>query len=207
MTRHTLAEKAPLMACRATRLLRDARGAAAVEFALVAPVLLIGMMGVFDLGYNMYTASVLNGAVQKTARDSTIEAASSRESALDAKVTKMVHTIAPNSTLRFKRTSYASFSRVGKPETYSDVNGNGTCDAGESYEDANGNTTWDADAGSTGFGGARDAVLYEVRVTYPRAFPIGQLIGQSSDFTTTVRTVLRNQPYGNQGAPTVRQCA
>ena len=188
-------------------ILRDAKGAAAVEFALVAPVLLVGMMGVFDLGYNMYTASVLNGAVQKTARDSTIEGATTKETDLDARVTDMVHTIAPNATTTFKRTAYSSFTNVRKPETFNDVNGNGACDAGEPYEDANANDTWDADMGAGGFGGARDAVLYEVTVKYPRAFPIGQLIGQSSQFETTVRTVLRNQPYGAQGAPSTKHCA
>ena len=53
-------------------LARDTRGAAVIEFALCAPVLLIGMMGLFDMGHNMYTASIIQGAVQKAARDSTI---------------------------------------------------------------------------------------------------------------------------------------
>ncbi|MEZ5692265.1 MAG: TadE/TadG family type IV pilus assembly protein [Altererythrobacter sp.] len=187
------------MIALAKSLRRDEKGAAAVEFALVAPVLLIGMMGVFDLGYNMYTASVLHGAIQKTARDSTIEAASSKEAALDARVSTMVRKIAPNATVTFERTSYSSFSKVRQPEDWTDTNTNGTCDGGETYEDANGNGSWDPDIGSSGFGGARDAVLYEVKVSYPRAFPIAGLIGASNQFETKVRTVLRNQPYGLQG--------
>lgn len=172
------------------------RGAAAVEFALIAPVMLIGMFGVFDLGYNMYTAAVLEGAIQEAARNSTIEGAATGE--LDQRMTDVVHNIAPKAELEFDRTAYANFSDIRQPEDFSDINDNGTCDNGEPFEDANGNGTWDQDRGSSGLGGARDAVLYEVTVTYPRPFPIGKLIGQSGDFTMVARTVLRNQPYSLQ---------
>mgnify|MGYP003387925993 CR=1 FL=1 len=180
------------------RLSAECNGAAATEFALVAPVLLIAMMGVLDLGYNMYTASVLHGAIQKAARDSTIEGAGDRAAALDARVTSMVRKIAPRAQTSFTRTSYSSFSDVSQPEDFTDSNGNGTCDDGEPFEDANDNGSWDADRGRTGFGGARDAVMYEVAVTYKRVFPIAQLIGQSDKYTTVVRTVLRNQPFNQQ---------
>jgi len=179
-------------------LASDTRGAAAIEFALCAPVMLIGMMGVFDLGHNMYTASIIQGAVQKAARDSTIEGAQDRGDELDARVTHMVREIAPGAELEFRRTSYASFSDVGQPEDWNDVNGNGACDDGEPFEDANRNGSWDANMGKTGFGGARDAVLYEVDVTYNRVFPVSRILGQSQEFSTTARTVLRNQPYAAQ---------
>jgi Flp pilus assembly protein TadG len=35
-----------------TRILRDNSGATVVEFALVAPVLLLTLVGLFDLSYN-----------------------------------------------------------------------------------------------------------------------------------------------------------
>lgn len=187
-----------MIASLRSRLARDTRGAAAIEFALCAPLLLIGMMGVFDLGHNMYSASIIQGAVQKAARDSTIEGAEGREAELDARVTRMVREIAPGATLVFHRTSYASFDDVGTPEDWNDVNGDGSCNDGEPFEDANRNGSWDANRGKTGFGGARDAVLYEVDVTYTRVFPVSKILGQSPEFSTTARTVLRNQPYGMQ---------
>src|SRR5690606_28671312 len=39
----------------------DDTGATIVEFALIAPVALMLLLGMFDLGYNLYTASVLQG--------------------------------------------------------------------------------------------------------------------------------------------------
>lgn len=186
----------------------DTRGTAAIEFALCAPVLLIGMMGVFDLGHNMYTASIIHGAVQKAARDSTIEGAQDNEAELDQRVTGMVRQIAPGATLDFDRIAYSTFSDVGQPEDWNDVDGDGSCDGGEPFEDANGNGSWDADMGRTGFGGARDAVLYKVTVTYVRPFPVSKLIGQPETFTTVARTVLRNQPFAAQNVSrTAGNCA
>ncbi|MGZ5879487.1 MAG: TadE/TadG family type IV pilus assembly protein [Croceibacterium sp.] len=180
-------------------LARDDRGATIIEFALVAPVLLMLLMGLFDMGYNLYTAAVLQGAIQKAARDSTIEGAT--PAALDARVIGTVHQIAPNAELVFDRKNYSSFSEIGTPEDFTDINGDGTCDAGEPYEDANGNGTWDTDRGREGQGGARDAVLYTVKVSYPHAFPIGGLIGFSGEETMQTSTVLRNQPYSDQNTP------
>ncbi|MCP5387970.1 MAG: pilus assembly protein [Novosphingobium sp.] len=182
-----------------TRLARDERGATIVEFALITPALLITLMGLFDLAYNMYTAQQLQGAIQNAARQSTLEGASTNVSNIDAIVTRAVHAVAGNATLTFERKAYASFASVARPEDYTDVNNDGTCNDGEPFEDANDNGVWDADSGSSGFGGARDAVLYTVTVVYPRAFPIAKLIpGQTDNFTLTATTVLRNQPYGLQ---------
>ncbi|MEQ1499058.1 MAG: TadE/TadG family type IV pilus assembly protein [Novosphingobium sp.] len=179
------------------RLLADTSGATIVEFAMVAPVLLMTMMGLFDLGHNMYTSQMLHGAIQKAARDSTIEGAASSTAHLDGIVTNAVKVIAPGSTLTFSRKAYSNFTSVSRPENYDDVNANNTCDAGEAFEDANKNGTWDSDTGSAGFGSARDAVLYTVTVTYPRTFPLAAFIpGQSKTMTMTAINVLRNQPYG-----------
>jgi len=185
----------------------DDSGAAAVEFALIAPVLLLGLLGMFDLGHNMYTSTLLRGAIYKTARDSTIEGAGNSSSRLDQRVTDVVSDIAPRAVLEFSRKSYSSYSAVGKAEDFTDINKNDTCDAGEPYEDANGNKSWDEDRGKDGTGGARDAVLYDVTVTYPRAFPFYKLIGAQDTSTLQAKTILRNQPFSDQNLQVlVRNC-
>lgn len=180
------------------QLAEDRRGVTIVEFAMIAPVLMIGMMGMFDLGYNIYTDALLQGAIQKAARDSTIEGAQDQAAELDAKVAGVVRQIAPSAVLSYTRKAYTSFSDVSQPEDFRDVNGDGVCNDGEPFEDANGNGSWDRDRGRDGFGGARDAVLYTVTVDYPRLFPVAGLIGQSPNFQLTASTVLRNQPYNLQ---------
>lgn len=177
------------------RLERDRSGVSAVEFALIAPVFMLTLMGIWDLGFNMYATTLLQGSVQDAARGSTIEGAET--GVLDARVTDMVHRIVPDAELTFSRRAYADFSSVGRPEDFNDLNGDGACNDGEPYEDANSNGAYDSDRGTVGIGGARLAVLYDVDMRYPRIFPMAQLAGQSPTVTISASTVLRNQPYAS----------
>ncbi len=185
-----------MTALRALR--RDERGATLVEFALVAPVLLLTLLGLFEMGYNYYIQAQLQGAIQKAARDSTIETAMGKTSEIDDRVANAVHMIVPGAKVGFSRTSYTNFADLSEPEDFTDIDGNGTCSDGEPFEDANANGTWDQDRGKLGQGGARDAVLYVVSVSYRRMFGVARLIGFPEMFTTEATTVVRNQPFGDQ---------
>ena len=182
----------------ARRLRRDARGATAVEFAAIAPALLLVVLGLMDLGYNIYATSLLEGAVHKAGREATIEGAETRGLAIDNGVRAAVGDIAPNAEVSFSRRAYIDFSDVDQPEEFTDTNEDGICNDDEPFEDANSNGQWDEDRGREDMGGARDAVLYTVTVSYPRAFPAMRLFGFSDRVTATAHTVLRNQPYGPQ---------
>lgn len=198
------------------RLVRDTRGATIVEFAIVAPVMGMLLLAAFDVAHSLYMRAVLQGIVQKVARDSTLESSleSSAQATLDAKVTSQAKTLANNADVKITRQWYRTFSdaAAAKFEPFTDTNGNGTCDGpsgltpGEPYEDNNGNGKWDATGGNGGSGGAKDAVVYTVTVSYPRLFPIYKMIGGSDNTTVTAATVLRNQPYGDQAATKVRNC-
>lgn len=177
---------------------RDAEGAALVEFALLAPVLLLTLLGLFDMSYNYYLQAQLQGSIQQAARDSTIEGAVVRSDQIDQRVRDAVDDIVPDARLRFERLSYTNFSEVEQPEDFVDLDRDGRCNDGEPFEDANANGTWDEDRGRAGTGGARDAVLYTVTVSYPRAFGAAQFVGLPRIVTTEATTVLRNQPFGKQ---------
>ncbi len=194
-------------------LRRDESGATIVEFAMVAPVLGLVLLGAFDVAHSLYTRAALQGVVQKTARDSTLESGSDAavQTALDEKVKAQAKALANNATITITRRFYRTFSEAAaaRAETWTDTNSNGTCDAGEPYEDANRNSVWDRDGGNAGQGGAKDATLYTVTATYPRMFPLYNLIGGSRTTTITASTVLRNQPYSDQasyGTMQVRNC-
>lgn len=182
---------------RLRSLRRDTRGATIVEFALVSPVMILMMMGLGDLGYQVYAQSILNGAMQKAGRDSSIQGGANSTAAIDAKVTAMVKNIANNATIVFTRKNYDSFSVI-KPEPFTDTNSNGVRDAGECYTDINGNGQWDSDPGETGQGGANDVTVYTATVTYPHLFPVTGLFGWPSTQTITASTLLKNQPYASQ---------
>lgn len=189
-------------------LRRDERGATLVEFALVAPVLLLTLLGLFEMGYNYYIQAQLQGAIQKAARDATIESAIGNTAEIDGRVAQAVHIIVPGARISFSRTSYTNFTDVAEPEDFTDLDGNGICGDGEPFEDANGNGSWDEDRGRVGQGGARDAVLYVVSVSYRRMFGVARLIGFPEMFTTEATTVVRNQPFGDQpGMAVAGNCA
>lgn len=182
---------------RLSSLRRDTRGATIVEFALVSPVMILMMMGLGDLGYQVYAQAILNGAMQKAGRDSAIQGGGENTSTIDGKVTYMVKNIAKNATITFTRKNYDSFSVI-KPEPFVDTNGNGVRNAGECYTDINGNNQWDADPGVNGQGGANDVTVYTATVTYPHLFPVASLLGWPSTQTITASTLLKNQPYASQ---------
>jgi Flp pilus assembly protein TadG len=184
-----------------TRLRRDARGATAVEFAAIAPALLMVLLGLMELSHNIYTTTLLEGAIQQAGRNSSLEGAGARSLAIDTKLRSVVEDIVPNATIAISRRAYADYTDVEQPEDFTDANDDGLCNDGEPFEDVNGNGAWDEDRGRANSGGARDAVLYDVTVTYPRAFPVMGLLGFGKTVTAKARTVLRNQPYGPRNRP------
>lgn len=192
---------------RLCTIANDARGATIIEFAIVAPVMAIFMLGAFDTAHTLYMRGVLQGVVQKTARDSGLESSTdtAAQAAIDARVTKQVKALAANATLVFNRRFYRTFSdaALAKAEVWTqDTNGNGVCDAGEPFTDTNNNGVRDLDGGDGGQGGAADRTLYTVTISYPRMFPLYNVIGVSRTTTIKAATILENQPYTDQGSYT-----
>jgi len=187
------------------RLLADRRGAALVEFAIIIPVVALLLLGSIEFGVNVYMRAVLEGAMQQAGRNSTLQSSQTSQTALDNFVTARVQAILPNATVTFVRENYYTFSTVGRPEDFTDSNGNGVHDATECFQDANGNNTWDADGGRSGLGGANDVVEYTATVNYPSIIPGGAAIGLSPTTMIKATTILRNQPFATQTSWTTTQ--
>ena len=188
------------------RLCEDQSGATIVEFALILPALALTLMAIFDLSYNFYAETMIEGAVQKAARNSTVEVYAGDYDALDANVERAVRRIVYSADIEFSRTAYTNFSDVGRAEEFTDVNGDGVCNAGEPFEDANGDGEWSDSRAKGETGGARDAVLYEVTASYGRAFPLNAFIGVDPEVQVVARTVLRNQPFSLSETASVKTC-
>ncbi|MFN4239768.1 MAG: TadE/TadG family type IV pilus assembly protein [Erythrobacter cryptus] len=193
---------------RMRRLVRHEGGATIVEFAFVAPVLIMMLLGLFDMAHNQYTSAMLTGAMQKAGRDLTLENAAGRQSQIDDLVRQQVKVVMPaGASISITKLSHFDFADIGEPEPILGDNGNNRCDPGETYIDVNDSGAWEADRGKTGIGGARDAVLYTATVRYRRLFPVFVLAGMSPDVTLSASTVLRNQPFDEQDRSTVtRNC-
>ncbi len=170
-----------------------------MEFALVAPIFLLMLMGMFVLGQQVYASALLQGALQQAARDSTLERGQGDYGKIDARLEEAVLPIIPGATIVLQRRNFATFSDTRIPEQFTDTNNNGKCDDGEPFEDIDGDGILDADRGRDGIGGARDAVVLTATATYDRLIPIPSLTGLEREVTLRGRTVLRNQPFDAQG--------
>lgn len=201
---------------RVKALRKDERGTTILEFGLIAPSLIIMLMGAFDVGHTLYMQSVLQGAVQKAARDGTLQQSAGSDDAaryaIDTIVRRQVKTLQNQASVTITRRFYRTFSdaAAATAETFTDTDHDGICNHGEPFADRNNNGVRDTDgADSVDHAGARDNVVYSVSMSYPRMFPIDKLIGGSGTTKLTATTVLANQPYGNQasyGAATVGHC-
>lgn len=182
----------------------DQRGMSVVEFALVAPVMLLMLLGLGDLAYQGYMHSILVGAVQKAGRDSTIQGAGT--DAIDQQV--MASVLALNSTAQkvsSSRQNYANFSAAG-PEAYDDLDNSGTYTPGDCFYDINGNGKWDSSPnGDDGQGGASDVTIYTIKIKYSHIFPMPSFTSWPQDVNLSSSTILKNQPFGPQGVRTTKQ--
>ncbi len=187
---------------RKSNLARDEGGATLVEFAMITPVFMLMLLGLFDLGYTVYIQSTLTGVVQHAARESALETGPAELAAIDQRVQEQIKKVSPNAVMTFDRTSYFDYNGVGQAEAFTDTNGNGSYDVGECFEDMNSNSNWDADIGADGIGGPNDIVLYTVTTSYDRVFPLWKMMGWEQENIIKATTVLKNQPYGDQSGIT-----
>lgn len=179
---------------------RDRRGATIIEFAMILPALCLILLGTFELGYRMYVASVLQGALHEAARLATVGNVTTTQ--IDTRVKGRLRAFSHQATITTSTNSYNDFSQVSVPERITqDTAPTGQYNAGDCYEDYNNNQRYDLDRGRAGLGQADDIVRYQVSISYPRLFPVAAFFGWSDTDTITANTVLRNQPYAGRSIP------
>ena len=179
-------------------LMRQREGTAVTEFGLIAPVFMMLMIGLYDITHMAYARSVFNGAVERAAREASLETADT--TAADQIVASSVRPVIPDVQIETERMSYFDFTDIGRPEQFTDENDNDICDEGEAYVDENGSGQWEADVGKAGNGGAADVVIYTVRATYTPLFKIPFMSETWNSRTMTASAVKKNQPFGDQAA-------
>ena len=176
----------------------DARGATIVEFAIILPVLCVLLMGTFDLGYRSYVTSIIQGSLHEASRMATVGSVSM--STIETHVANRLQEFSRNAEIEVETDFYSDFTGVAVAEPLTTDQGtpnvyNRTTDC---YRDINGSGKFSRDMGRTGMGGSEDVVRMQVRMTYPRLFPMGSLLGWSDDVEIVQETMLRNQPYGSR---------
>jgi Flp pilus assembly pilin Flp len=189
------------------RLRRDERALAATEFGLICVPFCLMIIGGLELTHQMYTTSIMNGAVNDAARRPSFgEEGDTLEERVEAAVRETVLGIDKDAVVTVTPRSFFEFSDIGNPEVLmTDHNKNGKYDEADDdcWEDANGNGQYDQDRGSEGIGGANDVVFYLVTVDTDHLFPIQAFLGGGDAYRIQMETAVRNQPYANQVEPLV----
>lgn len=183
---------------RPSRFLRDTAGVTAVEFAFVAPVLLLLIFGILEFSLIMLATNMMESATAISSRlgkTGYSSAGNSREATILASIAKHAGMILDTSQLTITSKYYEQFDAIGDAEPWNDKNHNGIAEAGE-YTDVNGNGQYDSDMGLAGYGNADDIVVYTVSYPWRIATPIlSNIIGTNGIFTITTHAVVKNEPY------------
>lgn len=181
------------------RFCRDNAGVTAVEFAFVAPVMLVMCSAIVEFSLMMFAQHIMEGVAYTASRQGKtgfIESGQTREDTIRATIHERARLLFDTDQVHITTVSYNEFDQIGQPEPFIDANGNGVRDAGENYTDSNGNGQYDSDMGASGLGNTGQVVVYTI--TYPwQIFTPGlrQFVGDNGRYTLTSRTVVKNEPY------------
>ncbi len=189
----------PLLLKSLERLRASVEGVTAVEFAFVAPTLLLLMMGIMEVSLILYTQSIMEGAAYDASRRGKTgytEANMTREQTILETLHQRTSALLDTNLITITSTAYNQFDQIGQPEPFTDSNGNGQRDAGENYTDVNGNGHYDTDMGAAGAGIASQIVVYTITYPWPIFTPlIGHFIGENGSINLSARAVIQNEPF------------
>ncbi|RMF07726.1 MAG: pilus assembly protein [Alphaproteobacteria bacterium] len=178
------------------KLRKDTQGATMVEFAFTAPVLLLLTIGMLEIGMIEFMGSTIENAVLDASRYGATgfaPEAKARDEAIRESIADWTMGLVDMETVKIETKVYPSFDDIGKPEPYTDSNGNGSWDVGEPYSDINGNGQWDNDMGQAGLGGPGEVVLYRVEYEWGIMTPLIQNILDNITFSSSI--AVRNEPF------------
>ncbi len=176
------------------------RGSPGVEFAFIAPPLIMILIGIVEVALVTAGHVLLEGSVRQASRygiTGYVPAGTTRidylRSIVGANTAGLINV--NNMTITYQ--IYSSFANVHQPEPYVDQNSNGHHDNGEPFTDINGNATWDADMGIAGLGGPGDIVAYTLTYDWPIITALLRpLLGDNNGLVRlTSKIVVRNEPF------------
>ncbi|MFD1331189.1 TadE/TadG family type IV pilus assembly protein [Methylopila musalis] len=182
---------------RLSRVRSDERGATAIEFAIISPVLLLIVVGTVETGIMMAAQRQLEDAIFMAARVNKTgyaDTGKTQAATVEAAMKRAASGLLDPSKITVTSRSYASYDNIGEP--FTDLNNNGVRDSNEPYTDVNGNGAYDADKGKSGSGASGEIVVFTA--TYPWAIHtpmMGKLLGTNGVRTLSVQTMAKNEPY------------
>ncbi len=174
-------------------------GVTAIEFAMVAPVLIILLMGIIEFSLMMTAYNVMESATTVSARlgaTGFTTSGISRQQTILNSISDRAGAFVNVDNITITTKYYSQFNQIGDPEPFTDTNGNGVRNNGEPYTDVNGNGQYDSDMGIAGLGNAGDIVVYTANYPWRIVTPLmGTFIGTNGVYTITTHAVTKNEPF------------
>lgn len=182
------------------RFRRSERGVAAVEWALIAPVLVLLLLVFIELCLMMFAHQLVEGGVRDASRWGITGRADagglSREEYVAKAIKDNTLGLIDEADITVTTKVYPTFSDVGKGEPFNDTNGNSKYDAGEPFTDLNTNGVWDSDQGVTGAGNGGDIVQYKVEYKWSVLAPLLRpFADENGKFSFETAVVVKNEPF------------
>lgn len=164
-------------------ILKDAEGSATMEFAILAPILFLLLLAIFELAQTVFVQSVLDGAARdagRLIRTGQLQTSGDPEAAFRTQLCATMSTLVSCSDLIFDVASFGDWASAQ------------TALAAPIERDENGNLA--TPSFSAGLAGS----IIAVRVTYNRSFVsslVQQYFGGSAFLMSTV--IFQNEPFGS----------
>lgn len=179
----------------------SSEGVTALEFAMIAPVLIAMLMGTIEISLMMFAQYMLESATHQASRTgktgySNTAANQTQAQTIASILNARAALLFDTSKLSVSSLAYAQFDQIGQPEPFTDSNNNGVRDANENYTDVNLNGQYDIDMGRSSYGTSSEVVVYTATYPWPIFTPVvNQFIGQNGTITLSSRFVVKNEPY------------
>lgn len=180
----------------AAALAASTAGSTAVEFAVILPLLLLFVIGSIEMAINLFIGSSIESAVMEASRYGITgsEVGVSRADKVLEIVGERTYGLIDMEQVNMETLVYESFADIGKPEPFTDQDGNLAYNSGEPFVDVNGNGKWDEDMGEAGLGGPSDVVVYRLTYGWGIITPMmREVMGESVTHVSSV--AVRNEPF------------
>lgn len=183
----------PLRRLRACR-----KGSTAVEFALLAPLVVVVMMAIVEFALISFAGVVMDGvsaSVSHIGKTGYAPAGTDRLAYLRNQLQVQSGGLLNPSLLSIDIQWYNGLNDVGKPEPCL-ISACSPASPPGTYTDVNGNRQWDADQGSPGAGSGGVAALYRLSYPWPLFTPaIRAFFGGAGTVTLSSSAVVRNEGF------------
>jgi Flp pilus assembly protein TadG len=188
----------PMLEGLRQRFKTDETGVTAVEFALIAPVLMLIIMGTVEVGLMTAAQRMLDNATftgSRTGKTGYIATGKTQAQTIQDGIKKAAPVLLNPSKITLSSIAYPDYSYI-KPEAFTDTNKNRKWDSGEPYVDANNNGKYDDGTGVSGLGSCGQIVVYTATYSWKLFTPLlSRLIGTGGYVPLKSSIPVKNEPY------------